>query len=65
LTARESRMRDDLTAALRERDMVRVKVLRTTLAAIGNAGAVEGSPRPRSCAPISPTEPGPAPGGAA
>ena len=36
------RLRTDLAQALRDRDMARAKVLRTTLAAIGNAEAVEG-----------------------
>jgi uncharacterized protein YqeY len=42
MTSLAETMRADLAQALRERDMTRVKVLRTTLAAIGNAEAVEG-----------------------
>jgi uncharacterized protein YqeY len=42
MTKLAERMRADLAQALRERDIASVKVLRTTLAAIGNAEAVEG-----------------------
>lgn len=37
-----NRLRDDLAQAMRDRDMARVKVLRTTMSAIQNAEAVEG-----------------------
>jgi uncharacterized protein YqeY len=42
MTSLTARIRSDLAGALRERDMTRAKLLRTTLAAIENAEAVEG-----------------------
>jgi len=42
LSSIRTRIRDDLAQAMRDRDMARVKVLRTTMSAIQNAEAVEG-----------------------
>ena len=42
MTSLHARIRDDLAEAMRDRDMARVKVLRTTVSAIQNAEAVEG-----------------------
>jgi uncharacterized protein YqeY len=42
MTSLTARIRSDLAGALRERDMTRARLLRTTLAAIENAEAVEG-----------------------
>jgi uncharacterized protein YqeY len=42
MTSLATRIRADLAEALRGRDMARAKLLRTTLAAIENAEAVEG-----------------------
>jgi uncharacterized protein YqeY len=42
MTSLAARIRADLAEALKERDMARAKLLRTTLAAIENAEAVEG-----------------------
>ena len=42
MTSLHARIRDDLAEAMRDRDMARVKVLRTTMSAIQNAEAVEG-----------------------
>jgi len=42
LSPLRTRIRDDLAEAMRDRDMARVKVLRTTMSAIQNAEAVEG-----------------------
>ena len=42
MTSLHTRVRDDLNQAMKDRDMTRVKVLRTTLSAIQNAEAVEG-----------------------
>jgi uncharacterized protein len=42
MTSLQARIRDDLAEAMRDRDMARVKVLRTTMSAIQNAEAVEG-----------------------
>ena len=42
MTSLYARIRDDLAAAMKDRDMARVKVLRTTMSAIQNAEAVEG-----------------------
>ena len=41
MTSLHARIRDDLVEAMRDRDMARVKVLRTTMSAIQNAEAVE------------------------
>ena len=42
MTSLQARIQDDLAEAIRDRDMARVKVLRTTISAIQNAEAVEG-----------------------
>ena len=42
MTSLQARIREDLAEAMRDRDMARVKVLRTTMSAIQNAEAVEG-----------------------
>lgn len=42
MTSLQARIQDDLAEAMRDRDMARVKVLRTTMSAIQNGEAVEG-----------------------
>jgi len=42
MTSLHDRIRDDLNQAMKDRDMKRVKVLRTTVSAIQNAEAIEG-----------------------
>ncbi|MET0565958.1 MAG: GatB/YqeY domain-containing protein [Acidimicrobiia bacterium] len=42
MSSLRTRIHDDLAQAMRDREMARVKVLRTTMSAIQNAEAVEG-----------------------
>jgi len=43
MTSLQARIQDDLAEAMRDRDLARVKVLRTTVSAIQNAEAVDGA----------------------